>query len=342
MKAARPRFPGHDQPKIPLWGYGDESDPQVMQQKIAAATDHGIDAFIYDWYFYNDGAFLERGLEKGFMQAPNADRLKFGLMWANHDWAEIFPSSAKIEPRVIYPGRVSQEGWQRMNDYAISTYFKHPSYWKIDGKPYFSIYDLNSLLRSFGSVAATRAALDQFREKTVTAGLPGLHLNAVVWGRPVLPGESAPTDAAKLISDLGFDSTTSYVWVHHVGLKWPTMGYREALRGYLPHWERMLEDFKQPYFPNVSMGWDPTPRTRQDEPWVQARYPFTGVITGNTPATFEETLELIKKRLLAAPTEPKVLTINCWNEWTEGSYLEPDTKHGMEYLEAVQRVFRKK
>ena len=39
VKAAKPRFPGHQQPRVPLWGYGDESDPKVMEQKIAAAAD---------------------------------------------------------------------------------------------------------------------------------------------------------------------------------------------------------------------------------------------------------------------------------------------------------------
>ena len=65
---------------------------------------------------------------------------------------------------------------------------------------------------------ATRAALDQFRAKAAAAGLPGLHLNAVVWGQPILPGEKKPADAAKLVRDLGFDSVTSYVWIHHVPL----------------------------------------------------------------------------------------------------------------------------
>ena len=117
------------------------------------------------------------------------------------------------------------------------------------------------------------------------------------------------------------------------------MDYLEARDGYLPHWENMLRDFQQPYFPNVSVGWDPALRTRQDEPWVQARYPFTGVITGNSPAEFQKALALVKTRLLDVPTQPKVITINCWNEWTEGSYLEPDTQHGMKYLEAVRSVF---
>ncbi len=38
------------------------------------------------------------------------------------------------------------------------------------------------------------------------------------------------------------------------------------------------------------------------------------------------------------PGGPRILTINCWNEWTEGSYLEPDTVHGMKYLEPVRAV----
>jgi len=34
-----------------------------------------------------------------------------------------------------------------------------------------------------------------------------------------------------------------------------------------------------------------------------------------------------------------VITIYAWNEWTEGGYLEPDTVHGMGYLEAIRNVF---
>ena len=45
-----------------------------------------------------------------------------------------------------------------------------------------------------------------------------------------------------------------------------------------------------------------------------------------------------KQRRLAHPAGPRILNINSWNEWTEGSYLEPDMVHGLKYLEAVRDV----
>ena len=57
VKRAEPRFPGHRQPRIPVWGYEDESIPENMAKKVTAAADHGIDVFLFDWYYYNDGPF---------------------------------------------------------------------------------------------------------------------------------------------------------------------------------------------------------------------------------------------------------------------------------------------
>lgn len=339
VKAAKPRFPGHCQPKVPLWGYTDESDPKMMEQKIDAAADHGIDAFIFDWYYYNDGPFLDRPIDIGFLKARNNARLKFAFMWANHDWQEIHPYRRGAERKVLYPGRVTPESFDRICDHVIRSYFHHPSYWRIDGRPYFSFYDLTALLDSFGSVEATRAALDKFRAKAVAVGLPGLHLNAVVWGRPILPGEKRPADAVKLVKELAFDSVTSYVWIHHVGLPKLQTDYNEVRDAYFSYWNEADRKFGVPYFPNVTMGWDSSPRAHQDDEFGNFGYPFTNTIAGNTPERFKEALEMTKRRLLSKPGGPRILNINCWNEWTEGSYLEPDTVHGMKYLEAVRDVF---
>ncbi len=339
VKAAKPRFPGHRQPNVPLWGYTDESDPKAMAQKIAAAADHGIDAFIFDWYYYNDGPFLDRPIDLGFLKAENNSRLKFSFMWANHDWTEIHPYRRGAERKVLYPGTVTPGSFDKICDHVIRSYFSHPSYWRIDGRPYFSYYDLTTLVEGFGSVEATRAGLDKFRSKAVAAGLPGLHLNAVVWGQPILPGERKPADTAKLVKDLGFDSVTSYVWIHHVSLPKLETDYNEVRDSYFGYWSEAERKFGVPYYPNVTMGWDSSPRAHQDDEFGNFGYPFTNTISGNTPERFKEALAMAKQRLLSKPGGPRILNINCWNEWTEGSYLEPDTVHGMKYLEAVRDVF---
>jgi len=339
VKAAKPRFPGHRQPNVPLWGYGDESRPEVMAKKIDAAADHGIDAFIFDWYYYNDGPFLDRPIDRGFLRAKNNKRLKFAFMWANHDWIDIHPYTRGSAAKLLYPGQVSPVGFGRICDHLIRNYFPKENYWRIGGKPYFSIYDLNALLASFGTVDATRLALAKFREKARAAKLPGLHLNAVVWGQVILPGESKVENLPELVKKLGFDSVTSYVWIHHVPLPEQQTDYNYVRDRYFEFWNSAEKDFAVPYYPNVTMGWDSSPRADQTQPFVNVGYPFMNTIGNNTPENFKAALRMAKNRLDAKPTCPRILNINCWNEWTEGSYLEPDTVHKFAYLEAVKAVF---
>jgi hypothetical protein len=340
VRHATSRFPGHQQPKVPLWGYEDESRPEVMERKIDAAVDHGIDHFIFDWYHYEDGPYLERCLEQGFLKARNVDRIDFGLMWANHDWVNVHPMSRTFGKELLYPGKVSPKVFRFITDLIVDRYFSHPSYLKVEGCPYFSIYDLGQFVAIHGSVEATRKAIDAFRERVRSAGFPDLHFNAVVWGKPVLPGEKVIRDLPQLITALGFDSVTSYVWIHHVELdETPFTPFQKVLKKYLQVWDRMEEQYNIPYFPNITMGWDNSPRTLQSDIWGPLpESTFSNCIGGNTPEAFQEALEIYRKRL-SQRDGPTLFSINAWNEWTEGSYIEPDQMTAMGYLEAIAKVF---
>lgn len=179
----------------------------------------------------------------------------------------------------------------------------------------------------------------EFRRKTKAAGFPDLHLNAVVWGRPILPGEKTPAQPEKLVPELGFDSITSYVWIHHVPLNKLETDYRQVQEQYFKYWGETETKFKLPYYPNVSMGWDPSPRTVQTDEYGNFGYPFTNTISGNTPERFRDALLAVRRRLEESPSRPRILNLNAWNEWTEGSYLEPDTVNGLGYLQAIREVF---
>lgn len=345
LKAARPRFEGHTQSLVPAWGYEDESNPAVMARKIDAAADHAVDVFLFDWYYYEDGPFLGRALDEGFLMAPNRDRLKFALMWANHTWVDIHPAKAMADMHrdtpVLYRGEVSGQAFRAICEQVIERYFQQPNYWKIHGRPYFSIYEVSRFVEGLGSLAAARQALEEFRTLTRQAGFSDLHLNAVLWGETILPGEKQVSDPARVLAELGFDSFSSYVWVHHAALnQFPVTPYEDVAAQYHAYWDRITSELTLPYLSNVTMGWDPSPRTVSSDVFRPIGYPFMSVIQDNTPEKFGRQVARALERIRQAPGCLPALTINAWNEWTEGSYLEPDTRHGMRYLEALRDACR--
>jgi len=323
IKAGVPRFSGHAQPKIPLWGYQMEDDPSVMAQKIDAAASHGVNAFIFDWYYHESEPYLEGALDNGFLKAPNRDRMRFALMWANH-------------PLRDEKGEVSRSTFEKISNHLVSDYFTNPAYWKIDGKPYFSIYEIGTFITGMGGIQNARDALWSLRVHAIAAGLGGIHLNIVDWQIRNRP------DAAKLLRILGVDSVTSYTWVHHVPLRqlgFPTVEYNDVANRYMAYASAAKEKYGVPYYPNVTMGWDSTPRMKADQPHDGRGYPNTPVIVGNTPQRFKEVLQQLKTDLAGSPPSARIITIDAWNEWGEGAYLEPDTVTGMGYLNAICTVF---
>ncbi len=339
LQRGLPRFPGHQQPKIPLWGYEDESIPAVFEKKIQAAADNKITYFIFDWYWYEGKPFLNAGLDQGYLQSSNNGRLKFCLMWANHDWINIFPAKLNAPKWMQYKGAVNREQFDGITNYIIEKYFSHPSYFKVDDCPYFSVFQLSHLVSALGGVTEAGKALESFRRRTQAAGYKDLHLNAIKSGIS-FKSAAQQADARQMLQDISCRSTTSYCWVQGPTPKsFPSYDYADAMQLAIPHWERAASDFPLPYYPNVSMGWDSTPRTCQSDIFTPSDYPFTAVMTGNTPERFKEALQAAKQFVDRKGGTQRILNINAWNEWTEGSYLEPGTTHTMEYLKAVRDVF---
>ena len=59
---------------------------------------------------------------------------------------------------------------------------------------------------------------------------------------------------------------------------------------------------------------------------------------GNSPESFGMYLQEAREFLDERPEQPPLIILNAWNEWIEGSYLEPDMKWGYGYLEAVKKI----
>ena len=334
MKAAIPRFPGHQQPKKSLWGCFDESDPKWTAREIDLAADHGITVFMYDWYWYSGVKNMEEALEKGFLHAPNRKRLKFALMWANHDRRDQFwPEFGK--PRtILLHSQNSPRDLVRAMDYCIEHYFRQPNYWRVNGGLFFSIFESEKFVKQLGGAQATRTAFAEIDARLRKAGLPPMHWNAMV---------SNPAQAT-VMEQAGFRSTSRYN-VNTAGKVQPdfTERYEDVMDAHRAHWEKMkassLVDL-----PVVTMGWDSTPRCRLDVPWPfekKREYPYGPVVVGNTPELYGQLLRDAARHMESDPRKPFGVLLNAWNEWTEGGYLLPEERTGTAYLEAIKRVFGK-
>lgn len=343
MKTTKPLFDGHTQPKKPTWGYFDESDPKMMAKQIDLAADNGITGFLFDWYWYQGERFLEKPLDDAFMNAPNRKRLKFALMWANHDWG-IWPAldddkhqamngnenqSSSVLLNIVH----SEDDLRKVISYCCEKYFHCENYWKIDGKPVYSIYDTNRLFRVIAAKDVRRIVDEEAKKH----GFPGLYLLINIgccndnqyfcgWGR------------VPEVKEGGFDAVFAYNIVapdnyHSLPFERPVYEYEGMAKSQEYCWGK-IEESGLTHMPSVTVGLDVAPR------WSRSvKFPMDYVTLGYCPICVENTPEKIGRVLKKAleKNAPAVI-INAWNEWSEGMFLLPDEKYGTGYLDVIREI----
>ena len=339
VKSAIPRYPNHKQPMVPYAGYLDESDPKDMAKEIALASNAGIDVFLYDYYWYNGQVTQEEALENGFLQAENRDRMKFALMWCYHERNFGWRVGVGEPRRRLMSLAHTKEEFLGLIGHCITNYFKRPEYWRKDGRLFFSIYNYCLFYARHGAdPAAVKAELDEARARVRAAGLGEIHFNA----------QDVPPERVAECARCGFDSTTHY---NITPYRMPDFEKRRAagewlfdyaeMPSLLDYWLDRMSGLELPYIPNVTMGWDATPRCRLDEPypWKAEEYPYLVSYTNNTPDIFQACLAKAKKWAEADPRQPGAVYVNGWNEYTEGDYLVPNNFDSDGFLRAVAAVF---
>ena len=326
IKKGNPRFEGHYQPRQPLWGYEHDDDPRVVERWIDQVLKHGVNTFIYDWYWFMDYPYLEEALDEGFLQAKNNEAMNFYIMWANHTVVRNYWNYHRYgdDRTVLFDPKVNWDQFKTIVDRVIDRYFKRPNYVKIEGCPVMAIFDYGQLVQSFGSIAETRKALDYFRDKAKEAGFPGIHFQ-------MNPGGGYPLNAdntkslKELIDGLGVNSVAFY---NMGGFDCDYMKHGADAIEIRKEWDAALDI---PVFPTVSIGWDDTPRFPAKGAQDVTRF-------HQSPQSFAAFLQVAKEYADSHPEQPKFVMINAWTEWVEGSYLLPDRKYGFGYLEAVKEV----
>jgi Glycosyltransferase WbsX len=321
--ASQPRFEGHVQPRLPMWGRYDDRDPVEMQRRIELAAAHGIDGFVYGAFWCRGKRVFEDALDLGFLGASAGRTFPFALMWANRMPRRVLPVR-RVDVPVIDPERLvpsDVEDFVALVRHFAERYFVRENYLRVDGRSYFSIFDSTFFIRELGR-DGVRAAIDQARAWLRSAGLPDLHLAAIE------PAEDVIGD----VRALGFDSVTNYVFLPV--WKGPfQQDYAESAAARAKLWPVIAARARLPYHPSVSPGWDASPRGADFGSARPDKYPWHPVIVGEHPDHFAHALARAQSY---GKAQDELVFVASFNEWSEGHYLEPDTRFGLGWLEALR------
>ena len=340
VKSATAKFEGHQWPRKPVWGYLNEADSTVMEMHIEEAIKHGVNVFIYDWYWYDGRPFLENCLNDGFLKAKNRNKMKFYLMWANHNVNHLWDKRiSDIEDNLIWEAHVPLEEFKAIAKRMIEKYFLLDNYYRIDNEPILMIYDLEVFLKGFPTLEEAISGVQWFQAEVQKSGLNGIHFQMCRWDSRVFNvnygGREVEISMDQICKLLGFKSYTHYQFVHFQDMN---RDYKEIVADVVKDWDTYKNESTLPYFPHVSVGWDNTPRYLSHH----LGDPVKGaVVKNNTPENVEFAFKAAKKYVDEHPTQPPLITVNSWNEWTETSYLQPDDLYGYGYLEKIRDIFLK-
>ncbi len=321
---ARPLFPGHYQPHLPgELGFYDLRLPEVREHQADLAHAHGISAFCYYHYWFAGRRLLDRP----FAEVLSSGRpdFPFLLCWANENWTRVWDGGARdvLMPQAYSDADdVAHFGW-------LATAFEDERYVRVDGKPVFLVYRASDL-------PDPRRTTETWRHEAARMGLGELYLCRVegfASERAVPPGEWGFDAGVAFVPDyqtLGRPLRRSVFWRGARTLGFTAKGYRQHVFDYDAVVAEMLARAAPAYprLPCVTVGWDNSPRRRE----------HAVIYRDATPESYERWLRTEAERLRARADVPRLLFVNAWNEWAEGSHLEPDARWGRAYLEATARA----
>lgn len=299
------RSPGKPWPdRQPLLGYYPEEQPWVAEKHVAWAAQYGITFFAYDWYWNGSKPEYDHAL-KNYLQAKNKSKLKFSLLWAYH--IAVLKDLKEYDDMVTY--------W-------INNYFSQPTYYRIDDKPAIFIFSYDQLEANAKAIGeTTKTLLARANSLARQKGYKGIYFVVTTNARP-------GNDIEDFYLGVGFNAYTGWNYVASKGSR--IDDYDVMVNGYLEYYNAAAQTAKRlPYIVPASPGWD-------SRPWSGDS---TVIRTNPTPQKFGRMLRGAKQLMDTNDKIPKILMIEAWNEFGEGSYIEPTKKWGFSYLEAIKNIF---
>jgi hypothetical protein len=295
----------------PKLGWYRDGSPQTLETQLSWMHQYGIEFVVFDWFWHHGAAQQEQSIA-AYLQAPSRKRVPFALLWANH-WrmAELSDFDAMVK-------------------HWVREYLARPEYLRVDDKPVVFIFSPDLLIENAKRMGTDgRQLLERARAEARRAGLKGIYF--------VMATPAVEFWAKNMAPSLGFDALSAYNY--HNGFNGtpesrtpPSYSYSELDKNYRMNWQWLVKNAPLPYIVPMTSGWD-------KRPWGGSGDPRHDQSTGSADE-FETHLLAARALMDAQPNKTlRMGVICCWNEFGEGSVIEPTKRDGFSFLERVQKVF---
>ncbi|MCS6996159.1 MAG: glycoside hydrolase family 99-like domain-containing protein [Casimicrobiaceae bacterium] len=340
VRRAKPLFPGHYQPRVPLGGnYYDQSRRETLAWQIDLAKRHGLSGFCHYHYWFEGKQLLNTPTD--MVLADRSLDFPIALAWANETWSRRWDGQDHLI-LIQQTHRRDPAMWMRHFEYLFR-FWSDPRAITIEGRPVFMIYRPHY-------IPDLEEMFDLWRNEAIRRGLKGLYLVAIKQYEFPRPELIRHFDA--IMQFAPFEAMYSPTYRGPKGLeqeRWlqPLRRLPEAWQRRLRRWKdtlypqrteydyeslwahlitRPTRELDRPSMPGAFIDWDNTARYGK-----RAR-----LFLGASPERFRYWFGRLVERVAFRPEPENIIWINAWNEWAESTYLEPDERYGYAYIEAVR------
>lgn len=316
---AIPQFRGHYQPHLPgELGFYDLRVEDVHFRQIELAKQYGLYGFAYYHYWFAGKRLMEMPVDR-FLANKKMD-FPFLLVWANENWTRRWDG---LENDILIAQEHSVE-----SDYAfikdLEPYLQDERYIRIGDRPVVIVYRADILPEPIPTT-------ERWREYCVRNGL----------GEPYLV--AAQTFGLDDPRTVGFDAAVQFP--PHNEWHSPDLMIQNSTELSNPDFSSLIFSYPKmvqqqkalrtttpyPLYKTVFPSWDSEPRK-----------PGRGTIYAEAkPSLYRQWLEAACQWTISNhPEGERYVFINAWNEWAEGTHLEPDRRYGYANLYASMDVLR--
>lgn len=331
VKRAVPLYKGHSQPNIPLDNnYYDlaEESASTWRWQADLAKKYGIYGFCIYHYWFGEKQLLQKPME--ILLNHNEIDLKYCICWANETWTRTWYD--KSEEILVHQTYGDKNEWKRHYDY-LRQFFLDKRYIRNKNKPLLHIYRqediecLDEMLQFWNKLSI----LDGFSGIDIVVSKNSLNnvhpkSDLITGFYNFEPGYSTRNglnifERIEYFGKIGLRHCSNLIFKTKNLER--MLDIRKINKRIIKNYKRDLSSSALPIYIGVCPKWDNTPRRG-----------FKGSVYYN--ATPEEFLSMLYKIKKIVKNDEDFVYINAWNEWGEGCYLEPDTRFGYSFLEAIK------